>query len=267
MDSATARAEINKFTSGRKSLNDYGTDYSKELGVDQAQSRNNDILSLIRNTEGVLKGVPDSVSGRTQGSLVNEAQRQRLVGLESAPLTQSLDTLGRNYSDSQTNYRDLVSRAQTKAGNAYQSDADRLSSLEGEYNKAMTSEDIARRQAAEDAAARRAQAAQDAYYASLNTGNGDTGANQGTIPGQPEGTLDDVFGTGSAAPTAGGGPNYANIYKAAAKNVLIPGYLGGTIGKTIANNKANISTALNNKQAIASNAFNKFKSFLGGIYR
>ncbi len=140
MDSAGALAELKSFQGSRKGAGDYATQYQQELGVNDAQSRSNDIRGLIRNTEGALKGVNASVAGRTRGNLVNEAQRARLEGIERAPIAQELGGLQGSYADEQQNYRDLLGQATSRAGMAYQTDADKQAGLESTYAKLYQSE-------------------------------------------------------------------------------------------------------------------------------
>lgn len=135
MDSKGALAELKSFQGSRKGAGDYYTQFQNELGVGDAQTRSNDIRSQIRNTEGALRGVNASVAGRTRGNLVTEAQRARLEGLERAPIAQELGTLSGTLADEQQNYRDLLGQATTRAGQAYQTDADKLASLESNYGK------------------------------------------------------------------------------------------------------------------------------------
>lgn len=178
MDSQTALKELQTFQGNRKSAGDYYTAAQQELGAGSAQQRANEMRGLIRNTETALKGVDASVSGRTQGSLVTEAQRARLANLERQPLAEQLGGLQSGYSDEMANYRDLVSQAGTKAGLQYQSDQDRLAALEGNYQRLFGQEQAAeeRRRYEADLAERKrqadlsAKAARDAaFQASVNT--------------------------------------------------------------------------------------------------
>lgn len=147
MDSKGALAELKAFQGSRKGAGDYYSQYQQELGVGDAQARSNDIRGLIRNTEGALKGVNQSVAGRTRGQGVNEAQRARLEGLERAPIAEELGTLQGSFADEQQNYRDLLGQATTRAGQSYQTDADKLAALESNYNKLFQSEQAAAEQA------------------------------------------------------------------------------------------------------------------------
>lgn len=147
MDSRSALTELKNFQGSRKGAGDYYSQYQKELGVGDAQARTNDIRGLIRNTETALKGVNQSVAGRTRGNLVNEAQRARLEGIERAPIAEELGTLQGSFADEQQNYRDLLGQATTRAGQAYQTDADRLAALESNYNKIFQAEQAAAEEA------------------------------------------------------------------------------------------------------------------------
>lgn len=158
MDSASALAELKQFQSGRKSAGDLYNQTQSELGVGDVKSRADDMRGLIRNTETALKGVGQAVAGRTRGQLVTEAQRARLANIEREPLAGQLGEQQSNYGEEMQNYRDLMGQAQTKAQLAYQSDADRLSALEGNYNKLFASEQAAeakRQWEAQQAEARR----------------------------------------------------------------------------------------------------------------
>ncbi len=135
MDSKGALAELKAFQGSRKGAGDYQSQFQQELGVGDAQSRANDIRTQLRQTEQALKGVGSSVAGRTRGNLVTEAQRARLVGLERAPIAEEMGTLQGAFSDEQQNYRDLLGQATTRAGQAYQTDADRQAALESTYAK------------------------------------------------------------------------------------------------------------------------------------
>lgn len=147
VNSQQALAELQGFQKSRKGAGDYYSQYQDELGVGSAQQSANDVRSLIRNTEGALRGVNASVAGRTRGFNVNEAQRARLEGLERQPLANELQTHQGRYSDEMQNYRDLLGQATTRAGQSYQTDADRLSSLESNYNKIYQAEQAAAEQA------------------------------------------------------------------------------------------------------------------------
>lgn len=183
MDSKSALKELKKFQGGRQAAGDYYNKYQQELGVNDVKTRADDMRGLIRNTETALKGVPEAVSGRTRGQLVTEAQRARLSNLEQQPLAEQLSGLQGGYSDEMQSYRDLLGQAGTQTQFAYQSDADKLAALEGNYNRIFQKETAAaeearwRKQMAENrrqfdaqlAQSARLQAQSDAMSASINS--------------------------------------------------------------------------------------------------
>lgn len=140
MDSNGALKQLQDFNATRKSAGDYYTDASNQLGVGAAQQQANDLRGTIRNTEAALKAVPASVSGRTQGSLVTEAQRARLQNIESDPIAQRLGEQNTQYGDQMTQYRDLLGQAQTRSGLAYQGDTDKARSLQDYYQNVLGQE-------------------------------------------------------------------------------------------------------------------------------
>lgn len=147
MDSGTALKELKDFQGTRKGASDYYSDAQNELGVGTAQARSNDLLGLVRNTEKQLQGVGESVAGRTRGNLVTEAQRARLQNLEERPIAESLGGLQTSYGDSQTNYRDLLGQAGTRAGLSYQTDQDKVAGLQSQYDRLFGQEQKAAEEA------------------------------------------------------------------------------------------------------------------------
>lgn len=160
-DSATALSELQKFSQGRKTSSDYYKSAQEEMGVGEAKSRQTELRDLVRSTEQQLKGVGESVAGRTRGNLVTEAQRSRLQALEERPISESLSSRQAEYSDVGQEYRDLLSQASSQAGMMYQSDADKLAALESEYSKLREKEqaDLAAEQWRKNFEESRAQAA------------------------------------------------------------------------------------------------------------
>lgn len=146
MDSATALKELKNYQGTRKSAGDYYSQYEKETGATEASARQKELRETIRGTEAQLKGVGESVAGRTRGQLVTEAQRARLQNLESQPIAETLRGQQAAYSDVSSEYQNLLSQAGTRAGLAYQTDADKLAALEGTYNKLFAEEQAKRQQ-------------------------------------------------------------------------------------------------------------------------
>lgn len=189
MDSATALSELKNFQSNRKGASDYYNESQNELGVGNVKARADDLRGIIRNTESTLKGVGQSVAGRTRGNLVTEAQRARLENIERQPLMEGIASQQGALSDEMASYRDLLGQAGTQSGLRYQTDTDKLASLESNYNKIYTSEQAAAESARQERAfqesirqfnesqaqaARLAKAQNDIYarMASIGSGGG-----------------------------------------------------------------------------------------------
>lgn len=147
MDSKTALSELKTAQESRKSAGDYYSEAEQKLGVGDARSRNEELRGLIRNTEASLKGVNESVAGRTRGNLVTEAQRSRLQALEEQPIAARLGEQQGDYSEADTSLRDLLSQAGQQAGFGYQSDADRIAGLQNQYQNIFQQEESARQEA------------------------------------------------------------------------------------------------------------------------
>lgn len=89
--------------------------------------------AAITNTENLIRSVEPSVSGRTSGSLVTEAQKTRLVGLERAPLDDSFREQSRAFEGETTNINELKRQALQNTQLALTEDDNRENSLRGLY--------------------------------------------------------------------------------------------------------------------------------------
>lgn len=144
MNSQQALQSILDFNNTRKSANDYLSTANTQYGVTDAQSRAAALRSSINNTTNLIAAVPDSVSGRTQGSLVSDAQRTRLVGMEQAPLSGQLATQQGAYGVADQDLKDARGLASTYASNAYGADSDKLAALNTTYGNLKAKEDADR---------------------------------------------------------------------------------------------------------------------------
>jgi hypothetical protein len=158
MDSKKAYQELQNFQKGRQSAGAYYDKYQKELGVGDVKARADDLRGVIRGTQDALQGVGEAVAGRTRGQLVTEAQRSRLANLERQPIADELGQYQGDYSEEMQKYRDLLGESGTRSQLAYQSDADRLASLQNNYQTLYDREKAAeekRRWEAQQAESRR----------------------------------------------------------------------------------------------------------------
>jgi len=197
MDSKGALAELKNFQSSRKGASDYYNEAQSQLGVGNVKARADDLRGVIRNTETALKGVNASVGGRTRGQLVSEAQRARLENMERQPLMEGIASQQGALSDEMASYRDLLGQAGTQSGLRYQTDADKLASLESNYNKIFQSEQAAAEAARQEkafqesirqfnesqAAAKRIADSQNAAMARFNASQGGGGFSIPAISG------------------------------------------------------------------------------------
>lgn len=112
----------------------------QELGVGDVRGRVSSLNQTLLNTENALNQVDPSVTGRTQGSLVTEAQRQRLVNLERQPLTTQYGQQARQLETQQGQLRDLLGQASQQSGLQYQGQQQQLQNLANQYNMAFERE-------------------------------------------------------------------------------------------------------------------------------
>jgi hypothetical protein len=84
--SAAAWQSLQDFNATKKKSEDIVTGAQDKYGVSGLQGQLNQLRSLTGNLQQGIENVDPSVTGRTQGSLVTEAQRQKLVNTERAPL-------------------------------------------------------------------------------------------------------------------------------------------------------------------------------------
>lgn len=171
------------FQTSRVKPEDYVKRYSTELGVDDARSRVKSANAAIRSTQDTIAATPDSVAGRTSGSLVTDAQRNRLVQNEVNPLADILTTQNRDYTEATTDANKLTNDVDRRVALALQGDETQGTSLLTLYQAAFEQEKQAeaKRQFEAQLAEQRRQAAESNAIAraSLSTPSASTGAGSG----------------------------------------------------------------------------------------
>lgn len=145
MASADYLKQYQDFTNSRVKPEDYIKRYSDELGVNAARDSVIGARTAIKATEDTIAGAPAGVAGRTSGALVTEAQRNRLVQNEVAPLQDVLRQQNSGLSTATSDYSDLQSTAAQRATAAYQGDESKGKSLMDLYNAALQAEQEAER--------------------------------------------------------------------------------------------------------------------------
>lgn len=158
---ATSRdylSQYEQYQKNRTRPEDYIKKYSSELGVDSTRQSVADARAAINATQGVIRATPDSVAGRTSGSLVTDAQRNRLVQNELAPLNEALSGQKDTYGELRGNLSDLLEEAGMRSTAAYRADETQATTLKDLYDATFKAEQEAearRRWEAEQAESKR----------------------------------------------------------------------------------------------------------------
>lgn len=128
------------FQNSRTKPEDYVKRYSTDLGVDDAKARVKSARTAIRATEDTISAAPEGVAGRTSGSLVTDAQRNRLVQNEVAPLNEIMRTQSNAFGDASQDLSTLGSELDKRVGYGLQSDDTQANTLLTLYQAATEQE-------------------------------------------------------------------------------------------------------------------------------
>ena len=169
MDSGSILRELQDYDARRVNSVDVLNDAMSKYGVPEIRKRVSGLRTTLSNTESALNAVDPSVTGRTQGSLVTEAQRQRQVANERAPIAEQYGQQSRALGDETSNLSEQLQAAQLLAQNrvgdydrgrtALQSRYDTVLSREAEQRRREEADRAFRLQEQQAADARRAAAA------------------------------------------------------------------------------------------------------------
>lgn len=125
-----------------------------QYGVPEIRNTVSGLRTTVANTTNALNNVDPSVTGRTQGSLVTEAQREKQVANESAPIAGQLKDQTSSLNQNQQDLTDALGQANTQATNQVNDYNSGRTALQSEYTTAYQRE--------QDAAAAQLAASQDA---------------------------------------------------------------------------------------------------------
>lgn len=100
--SGQALTNLQNFQSQMKSPTDILTQQQQQLGIPGQQQQVSGLRQAITNTTNLLNQVAPSVYGRTQNSLVTNAQAGRQIQNEQAPISTELQNQGQQYSGAQS---------------------------------------------------------------------------------------------------------------------------------------------------------------------
>lgn len=123
-----------------------------QFGVPEIRNTVSGLRTTVANTTNSLNAVDPSVTGRTQGSLVTEAQRQRQVANERAPIAQELSGETGKLTEQQQALQDALGQATTQANNKVADYTRGRSALQDQYDMTYKREQDAAATAAQQAA-------------------------------------------------------------------------------------------------------------------
>ncbi len=184
-NSQQAQQNLQSFTQGMKSPSDVMNAANTQYGVGQAQQTVQGLRTSLQNTNNLLQQVAPGVMGRTQNSLVTDAQANRQIQNEQAPIQTNLQNLGQQYGNASQDYQSALGQASTLANAELGQQNQQESYLQGIYNDLYTQEQNA------------AQLAEQRREANLSASSSSGGASPS-------------FGGAGAAGGAGGGGGTAS---------------------------------------------------------
>jgi hypothetical protein len=180
MDSATIARQLADYDAKRVTSTDAMNQALAQYGVPEIRNTVSGLRTTLANTTNALNSVDPSVTGRTQGSLVTEAQRQRQVARERAPIAGQLDSQGKQLGDAQTNLNDALGQATTLATNRVNDWNAGRQALQGQYDNTYKREQDTLAQQLAQEQMRRDQTNGDRQFAlqSMKASSGGGGGNQ-----------------------------------------------------------------------------------------
>jgi len=111
-----------------------------QFGVPEIRNTVSGLRTAVTNTSNALNAVDPSVTGRTQGSLVTEAQREKQVANERAPIAGQLSDQTHALDQGQQDLTTALGQATTSATNKVNDYNAGRSNLESEYGMAYKTE-------------------------------------------------------------------------------------------------------------------------------
>lgn len=176
MDSGALAAQLAAYDQNKVTSTDALNKALATYGVPEIRNTVSGLRTTVANTTNALNNVDPSVTGRTSGSLVTEAQRQKQVNNERAPIAGQLQSqtgaLGQNEQD----LNDALGQATTLATNQVNDYNAGRNALQSEYDTTYKREQdaatTAREQAAQQEAIRQFNESQATSRGSASYGGG-----------------------------------------------------------------------------------------------
>jgi hypothetical protein len=180
MDSATLAKQIQDYDAKKVTSTDALNEAMGQFGVPEIRKNVANLRTTVANTQNSLNAVDPSVTGRTSQSLVTEAQRQRMVANERAPIAEQLGGQNQALGQSTQDLNDALGQATTLATNKVNDYNAGRQALQSQYDTTYKREqDSVAAQVAREQAARE-QANQDRQFA-LASRSGGKSANPADI--------------------------------------------------------------------------------------
>lgn len=132
---------LQRFRESRSTGSEYYDRARKGLGV--SDDRTERLRGALQGVQQSYMSVDPSVTGRTQGSLVSEAQRRGMVAQERAPIAELYRTTSDALSTEIGQQQALKGEARSRAGHLYSKDETIQSSIQKQYKKTLASEQAA----------------------------------------------------------------------------------------------------------------------------
>ncbi len=132
-NSQQALANLQSYQGGMQKPEQALATAQQQVGVGGAQERLSGLRGTIAQTTGLLNRVAPSVYGRTQNSLVSNAQADRQIGNERAPIERNLGQYTQDYNQANADYNELNRQAESRAGMAITGQNGQLSYLQSLY--------------------------------------------------------------------------------------------------------------------------------------
>lgn len=151
-NSAALAKQLSSYDAKRRSSVDLLNEAMGKYGVPELRNRVAGLRTTLTNTESALNAVDPSVTGRTQGSLVTEAQRTKQVANEQAPIAERYGSLSRSLGDATASLSDQERAAQMLAQGQLNDYESGRQALAGRYDLALGREAEQRRRLEADRA-------------------------------------------------------------------------------------------------------------------
>lgn len=194
--SGQALTNLQQYQSGMQTPDQSLQNADQSLGVNQAQQQVSGLRGAIQNTTNLLNQVAPSVYGRTQNSLVTDAQATGQINNAEAPLNSQLNTENTNYSNANSDYTNLEQQAEAQASAEQTGQNNQLSALQNIYSDLYTQESNAAQQAE---AEREFNAQQATANAAASSDNG-LGSELSSLLGGSSSNIASMSGISSAKP-------------------------------------------------------------------